>query len=159
TTYYFCALGSNTIGNAVGTVGTFATPGLPTVVTSAATLVANTSATLNGSGNPRGAATTGWFRYGTTNPGTCTDTFGTAAPTTGGSSLGSGSSSAPFSQGVTGLTPLTTYYYCAFVSSSAGESIGAVASFATGGAPAITTAAPGSITATAATLNGSAVSN
>src|SRR5687767_1211690 len=48
----------------------------PSVITTAATLVATTSATLNGSGNPNAAATTGWFRYSTTDPGTCNDVFG-----------------------------------------------------------------------------------
>ena len=50
------------------------------MTTAAATAVTSTGATLNGSANPNGAATTGWFRYGTTNPGTCNDTFGTRAP-------------------------------------------------------------------------------
>ena len=38
----------------------------------------------NGSANPNARPTTGWFRYGTTDPGTCDDIFGTRAPATGG---------------------------------------------------------------------------
>ena len=45
-------------------------------------------ATLNGTANPNGAATTGWFRYATTNPGTCNDSFGTRAPASGGTRAG-----------------------------------------------------------------------
>ena len=41
----------------------------PTVVTSAASAVVDVSATLNGSANPNGTATTGWFRYAATSPG------------------------------------------------------------------------------------------
>lgn len=52
----------------------------PTVTTDAATNVATSTATLNGSANPNGATTTGWFRYSTTNPGSCNDTFGTRTP-------------------------------------------------------------------------------
>ena len=37
-----------------------------------------------------GVAVLGWFRYSTTNPGTCDDTFGTRAPTSGGPYLGTG---------------------------------------------------------------------
>jgi hypothetical protein len=47
------------------------TPDAPTAVTTAATSIASTSATLNGSGNPNRATTTGYFRYATTSPGTC----------------------------------------------------------------------------------------
>ena len=35
-------------------------------------------------GEPQRLATTGWFRYATTEPGTCNDTFGTRVPATGG---------------------------------------------------------------------------
>ena len=90
----------------------------PTTSTSAATLVAATSATLNGSADPGGEDTTGWFRYSTTNPGSCDDSFGTRAPVSRSddSSLGSGSAPVDYSRGITGLTPATTYYFCAIAS-------------------------------------------
>jgi hypothetical protein len=104
----------------------------PTVTTTAATSVGTTGATLNGSANPNGAATTGWFRYSTTSPGTtCNDTFGTRLPSTGGSSLGSGTAAVAYSQAVTGLTASTTYYFCAIGSNSFGTAFGSVQSFAT----------------------------
>ena len=66
---------------------------------------------LNGSGNPNLDAAVGWFRYDTVDPGTCDDTFGTRAPASGGSSLGSGSSAVAFSEAITGLAAGTTYYF------------------------------------------------
>jgi hypothetical protein len=137
----------------------FATPAAaPSVTTSAATSVTAGGATLNGAANPNGASTTGWFRYSPTNPGTCNDSFGTRAPASGGSSLGSGTSSSPFSQSINGLTPNTTYYVCAMAENSVGKSFGSVQSFTTAiaTAPAVTTSAATSVSATAATLNGAA---
>ena len=93
TTYYFCAIAYNSYGSAFGSVLSFTTlPAAPTVTTGASSSRTGTSATLNATANPGGDATTGWFRYGTVSPGTCNDTFGTRAPASGGSSLGSGTS-------------------------------------------------------------------
>src|SRR5205823_87015 len=100
TVYYFCAIASNAVGPGYGTVLSFTTPAAPVAITSAATSVASTSATLNGSANPNLSAATGWFRYDTVNPGSCTDTFGTRAPSSGGASLGAGSASVAYSQSI-----------------------------------------------------------
>ena len=94
---------------------------------------------FSGTVNPNGAATTGWFRYSTTNPGTCNDTFGTRLPSAGGQDLGSGGSATSLTQPATGLSPITTYYVCAIASNSLGTSFGAVVSFATRDRPAVTT--------------------
>jgi hypothetical protein len=102
-----------------------------TASTLAATGIAAAGATLNGSANPNGSAATGWFRYATTNPGTCNDTFGTRAPTSGGASLSSGTTTVPFSQTLTGLTGGTTYYFCAIASNAGGTRFGSVLSFTT----------------------------
>ena len=45
--------------------------------TAAATAVTTTTATLNGSANPKLSSATGWFRYSNVNPGACNDAFGT----------------------------------------------------------------------------------
>jgi MYXO-CTERM domain-containing protein len=157
TTYYFCAIASSTGGVAVGTVLSFTTSAAPTVTTSAATQVTSSSATLNASAGANGSDTTGWFRYGTTSPGTCNDTFGTRLPSTGGTDLGSGFSATPYTQAVSGLTPGTTYYYCALASNSFGTGFGSVLSFtATAVAPTVTTSAATLITGSTAQLNGSA---
>ncbi len=159
TTYFFCVLASSSVGTSVGTILSFTTSAAPTVTTSAATAVASTSATLNGSANPNFATATGWFRYDTTNPVTCNDTFGTRAPATGGTALGAGSTPVAFNQPVTGLTPATTYFYCAIASNSVGTGFGTVQTFATAASPTVTTGAASAITGTTATLNGSANPN
>ncbi|HEY0882225.1 MAG TPA: hypothetical protein VGD87_11870, partial [Archangium sp.] len=155
TTYYFCPLASNSVGQAVGGVQSFTTLAAPTVVTSAASSIGSTTATLNGSANPNRDATTGWFRYSTTNPTTCDDSFGTRFPATGGTSLGSGTSGVAFSQPLTGLSQGTTYFYCAIASNSVATSFGAVQTFTTTTAPTPVTLAATSVTATTATLQGS----
>jgi hypothetical protein len=159
TTYYFCAIAANAWGTAFGALQTFTTPSSPTVTTSAATLVGSTTATLNASANPQGSAATGWLRYHTASPGTCNDTFGTRAPASGGTALGSGSSAVAFSQAVTGLQPGTTYFFCGLASNAVGTSGGGVLSFTTQGAPVVSTSQASSITATSATLNGTANPN
>lgn len=106
-------------------------PPLASVVTNNASPVANTSATLNGSANPNGYTTTGWFRYSTISPGTCNDSFGTRSPASGGSALGNGSASVAYSSALSGLSLNTTYYYCAIASSISGTSFGEIVSFTT----------------------------
>jgi hypothetical protein len=156
TTYYFCAIAQNGVGTSFGTVLSFTTPAPPTVTTSAATAVAGTSATLNGSANPHLADATAYFRYATTNPGTCNDTFGTRTPTSGGTDVGAGTADVPFTQALTTLTKGTTYYFCAIATNSEGTAFGSVASFTTLAAPTVTTLAATSVTSTGVTFNGSA---
>jgi hypothetical protein len=157
-TYYVCAIAQNSSGTRFGAVQVFTTTSAPLVATSSATLVAGTTATLNATVNPRGQATTGWFRYATTSPGTCNDTFGTRAPVMA-TALGSGSSSVSLSVALTGLTAGTTYFYCAIAENAVGTSFGTVLSFATQGPPAVVTNAASSVLGSTATLNGSATPN
>ncbi len=133
TTYYYCAIASNSTGTSTGSVQSFATANypVPTVTTNVASAVTQTTATLNGAATPNGASTTGWFRYATSSPGTCDDTFGFRAPTSGGDALGSGTSSVAYSEGVTGLSAGVTYYYCAIASNAGGTGVGSVQSFTT----------------------------
>lgn len=107
----------------------------PTVTTNPAGGIGPTSATLHGTANPNGAATTGWFRYATTNPPSCNDTFGTRAPAAGGTALGSGDAAVAYSRAITGLTNNTTYYFCAIASNSSGIGLGTVRSFVASGLP------------------------
>ncbi|HRI53527.1 MAG TPA: hypothetical protein PLW65_25455, partial [Pseudomonadota bacterium] len=172
TTYYYCAIAANALGTAFGVIRSFTAPMPPTVATLAATPVTATTATLNGSANPNGNLTTAWFRFSTSSPGTCNDVFGTRTPAAGGSSLGSGATAVPFAEAIAGLSPATTYYFCAIASSAFGTSIGAVLSFTTPPAsvlgksgPAgqsgqavspVTTAAASAIAADSAVLNATA---
>jgi hypothetical protein len=152
TTYFYCALATNLVGTGFGAVQSFRTPAAPIVMTSSAT-VSGTMATLAGGANPNGAAATGYFRFGTTNPGTCSDTFGTRLPTTGGVSLGSGTSNVPFTQGAAGLALGQTYYFCAAATNLAGTGFGAVQSFTVAApVPTVTTSPAADIGTRDATL-------
>jgi len=142
TTYYFCAIASNSVGvtaaSAVLSFTTAAEGAAPTVLTADATSVTSTGATLSGTGNPHALASIGWFRYGATHPGSCNDTFGTRAPTSGGINLGSGGAAVSFNQAITGLTSGTTYYFCALASNADGTGSGEVKSFVASASSSIT---------------------
>lgn len=126
---------------------TVGAPPVPAVTTTGASSVGSTSATLNGSANPNSFSTTGWFRYSTTNPSTCNDTFGTRTPASGGTALGSGGVPASYTASLTGLSTGTTYYYCALASNANGTASGGVSSFVTS-APSKCLATGGTITYT-----------
>jgi hypothetical protein len=156
TTYYYCAVASSAVGTSAGEIRSFTTPGLPVVTTEPAVSVSGSSATLSATANPNHGAATGWFRYATSHPGTCSDLFGSRAPAVGGVELGAGASPVPFSQTVAGLLTDTTYYYCAVVSNAAGTGFGAVQSFTTSVAPVVTTVSVRATSHTTAQLEGSA---
>src|SRR5262249_22417144 len=121
TTYYYCAIASNAYGTSFGGVMFFTTKATaPATVTTSPMVTSGSAATLNGAANPTGDPTPGWFRYSASNPGSCNDTFGTRAPISGGSALGAGTSSVAFSQSISGLSPMTTYYVCAIAANSIG---------------------------------------
>ncbi len=141
-------------GNVTGGDQTFTTSTLPsaapTVVTGVATGAGSTGATLNGTVNPNGVATTARFEYGTTTAyGIQTDVINIPA----------GNSAVPVSVSISGLTPNQTYHFRLVANNSNGNGTGADAAFVTSDTPpsapsAVTTAASG-ITTTSATLNGS----
>lgn len=131
TTYYYCAFSSNAGGTAIGSVFSFTTAALPSVVSAPATSVGSTGVTLRGYVTPNGAPTTAWFRYSTVDPGGCNDTFGTRIPAFGGVIIGAGTSQVPYSYRLTGLSPTTTYYFCPIAQSDAGKSWGVPFSFTT----------------------------
>ena len=97
----------------------------PTVSTGAATNVAQTTATLTGTVNPRGAQTAYHFEYGTTK------SYGSRTPDqTAGSGNGNVSASTPISQ----LAPGTTYHY-RLVAVGAGQTNGGDKAFTTSKVP------------------------
>ncbi|MFN2471085.1 MAG: Calx-beta domain-containing protein [Gaiellaceae bacterium] len=119
----------------------------PTVDTTAATSVTQTGATLNGTVNPHGKATTYRFEYGTS-PGSYPNSTTTAA-------AGSGTAAQPVSATLVNLTAGTTYYFRLVATSAAGTTYGAERSFTTGqpslsiaNASAGETNAPGTMTFT-----------
>jgi hypothetical protein len=123
----------------------------PTVTTGAISGVTSTSATLNGTVDPDGAATTYWFVYGTNS------SLATGTSTTVVQSAGSGTSAEAETAALSGLLPATTYYYELEASNAYGTTKGAIASFTTAAkapAPAVTTSSASGVTSTSATLNG-----
>ena len=117
----------------------------PIVATGATSDVGPTSATISGTVNPNGQATTWWIEYGTSTA------YG---PKTASKSAGSGTTNVDVSSTLTGLAPGTTYHFRFVAMSSAGTSQGADATFATAAAPTVVTGAAGGVTASSATLNG-----
>ncbi len=104
----------------------------PVVTTLAASAISTTSATINGSVNPNGLATTYYFEWGTTT------LYGN---TTTSISAGAGSSNINVSENLSGLTPNQTYHFRLVAVNSDGTSNGIDLSFIAGGASLTTTAA------------------
>jgi hypothetical protein len=96
----------------------------PAVTTSAASGVTSTAATLNGTVNPEGAATTYQFQYGTST------SYGSVAPASP-ASAGSGSSAVAESAGLSGLSASTTYDYRLVATNATGTTNGSNQTFTT----------------------------
>jgi hypothetical protein len=120
----------------------------PTATTNAATEVKATTATLKGSVNPKGAATTYRFEYGTTT------VYGKVVPATP-KSVGAGTESIEVSEPLTGLEKGITYHYRLVATNGAGTTKGEDRAFTTATAPVATAAAASGVSATEATLNAS----
>lgn len=100
----------------------------PGVTTAAAGSVATASATLNGSVNPQGNATDGWFEWGTSST---LSTYNTTAA----QPVGSGGAGVAVGQSLAGLSPNTTYYFRAAASNGGGTTRGSILSFRTASIP------------------------
>ncbi len=148
TTYYVEVVATNSAGTTDGPIITFTTPNVPSTTTQAATGITGTAATLNGSVNPEGIATSVSFVYGT-NPQLASGTTTTAAQ-----SIGSGTSAVAVNAALTGLQPGTTYYYEVVANSAGGTTDGSILSFITPAPPVPTTQAATDVTDTGARLNG-----
>jgi Cellulase (glycosyl hydrolase family 5) len=126
-TYHFRIVAQNVSGTSRGADATFTTAATivtPVVVTGAATGVTGTSATLNGTVNPEGAATSYHFEYGTTTA------YGTSVPVPDGPA-GSGTSDVPVSVAISGLAPSTAYHYRLVASNADAGAAGLDAMFTT----------------------------
>lgn len=94
----------------------------PLATTGAAANLAPTSAVVNGTVNPRGAATTYFFRYGTTR------TYGAQTPAR---SAGAGTRGRRIAEGLAALAPATTYHYRLITRNAKGTTRGADRTFKT----------------------------
>jgi hypothetical protein len=138
TTYHYRLVATNASGSAFGADRSFKTPALrppagpPVVVTRGVRAVTATSATLTGSVNPKGQATTYYFQYGPT------AAYGSQ---TAGASAGAGNATVNVSAGVGSLNPNSTYHYRLLAASTSGLRAGADHSFKTARPSAVTLAA------------------
>ncbi len=157
TLYYFRLSASNRIATVVGATYTLQTNSnpppqgrAPTVRTLPATSVSRTTGNVNGQVNPNSSDTTYWFEYGTdTSLGTVT-TFDSA---------GNGSGQLSVAVSLTGLTPLTKYYFRFNAQNDFGTVNGPTLSFTTTGPaspgqPTVQTTGATNIASTSVTLNG-----
>jgi len=116
-TYWFRLTATNAQGTVDGAETSFqtSTAAKPAVVTSSASNVLTKTATLNGTVDPNGSATTYRFEYGTTTA------YGKKTATV---SAGSGTAAAQVSAAIGGLKPDTAYLFRLVATNSSGKSVG-----------------------------------
>ena len=119
----------------------------PSPLTAAATAVTDTQATLNGTVNPEGSATSYQFEYGKTTA------YGTKVPIPA-KAIGSGTSDVSVSQSISGLVAGSTYHFRVVAESSAGKSYGEDRTLKALLLPQATTKAASGVGKGVATLNG-----
>jgi phosphodiesterase/alkaline phosphatase D-like protein len=117
----------------------------PSATTGPVTSVGATTATISGTVNPNGTATTVHFQYGTST------SYGSQTQS---ASVGSGTSGVGVSASISGLKPGTTYHYRVVATNTSGTANGADGILTTSSAPDVVTGNASGITATSATLNG-----
>jgi hypothetical protein len=122
--------------------------GEPVVSTGNATAITPTSATLNGTLNPEGQATTYYFEYGPTT------SYGSQTTTAAGG--GSATAGVKVLAPIAALTPNTTYHYRLVATNASGTVLGSDVSFKTPKppAPVVVTGRATAVTQTTATLTG-----
>ena len=124
TTYHFRVVATNSAGTKYGSDRTFTTlsaTGPPVVITNAATNVASSSATLNGSLDPHGLTTTVYFQYGTTT------SYGHTTAT----QSKTGNTYQNVAANISGLTASTTFHFRIVATNSAGTVYGSDRTFTT----------------------------
>jgi tetratricopeptide (TPR) repeat protein len=147
TTYYFRVSCTGRYSNTVR-VMTLSPTGLPVVITNPATLLANFSATLNGSVDPHGLTTTVYFQYGRT------ISYGLTTAT----QSETGNAYQHVAANIGGLAANTTYHFRIVATNGAGTRYGADRTFTTlglTGSPVVITNPATLVAGFSATLNGS----
>lgn len=141
TTYFARVAATNSAGSATGSIVTFTTTNVPSVVTGSATFLrsAGTVATLNGTVNPNGLSTSVSFCYGTT------PTLTGCTPQSGGT-LSASRTASPVSVDISGLSANTVYYFTVLATNSLGVTAGSTTTFtmpsASAAGPTIASVAP-----------------
>ena len=152
TTYHYQVVGVNSSGTMNGNDMTFTTLGPPpTVVTTAATGIGLTTATVNGTINANSASTAVTFQYGLTVAYGST-VAGVPSPVTGNTVTN-------VSAALAGLLANTTYHYRVVGVNTGGTSNGNDMTFTTAGPPIVVTNPATNIGNTTATLNGTVTAN
>ncbi len=151
-TYYVRAYAINLIGTVYGNEVTFTTASLPTLSTTAASLITQISARCGGD-ITNGGSSAVQLR------GICFDT--NSNPTTANTVVTGGSGSGSFTSSLSGLIPGTTYYVKAFATNGAGTAYGNEISFTTNPVvlPTLTTNTVTSVTKISAVSGGNVTNN
>jgi hypothetical protein len=150
TTYHYRVVATNATSTSHGGDAVFTTLVPPDVVTGTATSIGASSATLNGTVDPNGRATTYYFEYGTST------SYGTKTAT---KSAGSATSAQAASAGISGLQTGRTYHFRIVAASDAGTTTGKDSSFTTSSAPTVVASDPSPVAPTTATLRGTVTPN
>ena len=147
-TYHFRIVGENNAGTSYGLDQTFTTsPSAPSVTTDEATSVGATSATLNGTINSNGAATSYFFEYGPA------ETYGNVTET---EEAGASANPVSVSSEIIELELNKTYHFRLVATNEKGTANGSDQTFTTKAlAPEVTSDSASSVTSSSATLNGS----
>jgi phosphodiesterase/alkaline phosphatase D-like protein len=116
TTYHYRVVAVSSAGTTFGGDQTFTTTTPPAVATSTPSSVSRSSATLSGTVNPQGQATTYYFRYGTTTA------YGLQSSP---ASAGSGTGQVGVHTTIDGLSADTTYHYELVATNAGGTSYSA----------------------------------
>jgi hypothetical protein len=150
TTYHYRVTASNGDGTTHGSDAVFTTFTPPDAVTGSASGITASSATLNGTVDPNGRATTYYFEYGSTT------SYGAKTAV---KSAGSATNAQPVSTGISGLQTAHTFHFRLVATSDAGTSVGKDASFTTSAAPTVVTGDVSAVTPTTASLHGTVTPN
>src|SRR4029453_19272517 len=146
TGYHYRLVASNAGGTKRGADGVFTPPTAPVAVTGSAKSVSTTSATLTGTVDPNGLATSWHVEYGTSTA------YGSK---TAAKSAGSGTTARSVSTAVSKLTPGRLYHYRLVATRDAGMSRGAHRPSSAAGAPMVRPGSGVEIGPTTARLTGS----
>jgi hypothetical protein len=149
-TYHYRVVATSGAVTSRGGDAVFTTLVPPAATTAHASSISASTATLNGTVDANGRATTYFFEYGTST------SYGTR---TTARSAGTSTSAQPASTGVSGLRAGRTYHFRVVATSDAGTSTGKDVSFRTSSVPAAVTAAATSLAPTSAVLHGTVTPN